>query len=232
MASLNFLYTSTGFLGWGMLVFLVVAVFVVGAISYWGWWTKRYYMDIDILEEHGKAGGAIVEYQLKARVLDDGGIKKIQFATLFRWNLKQLPAPSPEGITLTSKGREKARYYKAVNNEYYQVVPTKWVPTKYVVDPETGLTEIVERKEIVFCPVNQDYKEFGKIELKRAIERYKQKGFWEQHGHLVMVGGAIAITGLVLIILIWYVVGVAKDVNATTSALISQANIARAVALP
>lgn len=232
MVSFDSLFTSTGFLGWGMLALIVLAVFVVGAISYWGWWTKRYYMDIDILEEHGKSGGAIVEYQLKARVLDDGGIKKIEFATLFRWSLKQLPAPSPEGITLTSKGREKARYYKAVNNEYYQIVPTKWVPTKYVVDSETGLTEIVERKEIVFCPVNQDYKEFGKIELKRAIERYKQKGFWEQHGHLVMVGGAIAITGLVLIILIWYVVGVAKDVNNTTSALISQANLVRAVTMP
>jgi len=232
MIGIDALFTKTGFLGWGMLVMVVAAIIVVGLIAFVGWFKNRYYMDVDILQEHGKGGGAIVEFPVKARVFDDGGIKKIQFANWSNWNLKQLPSPNPEGITLTRSGREKARYYKAINGEYYQILPTKWVPTKVSINVETGEVEKIENQEVIFSPTNQDYKEFGKIELKRAIERYKAKSFWEQHGALMITGGTIAITGVVLIILIWYVVGVAKDVNGTTAALIQQANLVKAVAIP
>lgn len=221
--------TSMGWLGWQMLTVITIALIGTVGISFVGWFRQRFNLDVDIVEE--RAGGALTEFQLKGRVFNNDGIKTLQLGRMFSWNLKTLPTPNPAGITLGRNGRERAKYYKALNGEFYQILITKRVPTHGTIK-EDGSVEFDKWDEIVFSPVNQDHKTFARNELKRAYETHKNKNFWERHGGLVALLGVAACVALVLIVLIWYVVGVAKDVNSTTANLIQTANLARAVALP
>lgn len=221
--------SGLAWLGWQMLVVITIGLFLTIAISFIGWFRQRFNLDVDIVEE--RANGALTEFQVKGRVFNDKGVKTIRFATMFSWNLKNLPAPNPAGMSLGRNGRERVKYYKALNGEYYQILITKRIPTHGIVK-EDGSVEFDEWKEIVFSPVNQDYKSFARMELKRAYETHKSKNFWERYGGLVALIGVSACVALVLIILIWYVVGVAKDLIAVGSAAAENAKLVKAVALP
>lgn len=218
-----------GWIGWQMLVVITIGLFATITITFLGWFRQRFHMDVDILEE--RANGALTEFQVKGRVFNDKGVRVIRFGTMFAWNLKNLPAPNPAGITLGRNGRERVKYYKALNGEYYQILITKKIPTHGTLDEE-GNVVFDEWKEIVFSPVNQDYKSFARMELKRAYETHKSKNFWERHGGLIALMGVSACVALVLIILIWYTFQHLNTANANAVAVMESANLVRAVTLP